>query len=91
MSNPTVSQLQLLPGILDLDHLPTSRVIQYIEVDELRDRLMAFKAAWYQAAADGGCTDLIVTMDLALLFNDLADIAGLPPEEIGVRSGPAGY
>lgn len=81
----TATQLQLKPGF-DLAHLPEVIVIHQLDQVVLRDRLLAFKAAWYEAA--GG--ELDVMINLPALFEDLADLIELPADEVGVRSNAVG-
>jgi hypothetical protein len=76
----TATQLQLNPG-LDLDHLPEVVIVHQLDQLVIRDRLMAFKAAWWEAAQG----KRKVMIDLAALFEDLADIIELPENERGVR------
>lgn len=59
---------------LSLDHLPPTKVTKLIDVDELKAGIEGFRGMWKEAT--GG--DLHqVTLDLGLLFDDLAVFLGV--------------
>ena len=67
----------LLAPMVDWDTLPVGKVIHWVDRDVLLSRLADIRAEWVEVA--GSLED--VTVNLALVFDDLAAAIGRPDED----------